>query len=438
MSPANNRSNHQDIAAPIAGFVDRNHCLSQLADLASASTYHPLAICWIVPDIVQPPEQNRKKSLSEAFLTLTAQRLHRQTGAGALWCRMSPDEFVCVLTNHDFDRTNQLATKLLNELQACLTPADQPLQGATSMGIAFLDSNENPYACLERAHQAMNTARRSGGNRIVVSGSEPLPGRTGVQLARHELVLENRLYRTIDEGRLTLHYQPCMDVNGCPVSIEALLRCEASGLSTADAIPIAEKTGLIVRLGEWSMLEAARMARRLSADNLSMPVSINISRAQLTAPRFSQMLHAALLCADASPQQFELELSESLLQDHSRTVQSNLRTVQAAGFNFVIDDFGSTHSCLANLKNITTTKIKLDRKFTAALPYDQRSLSVVTAMARLAAEFGTQIVAKGVETTTQLDALHQAGIYVTQGYLHAAPMPENELRTWLKIREKRI
>lgn len=433
--PSANASSHHPLTPPtLAGFVDRHHFLSQLAELARACTRQPLAILWMTPGRSQAPDRKLQPAFPEALLALIAQSLRQQSGEDALWCRMSADEFVCLSCELDFDHTHPLASRLLCELQMPVGLDDQQFQPAACLGIAFLDTGENPYACLERAEQAMHTARRSVTHRIVVSGSEPLPGRMGVHLERHELALESRLYQTIEQGGLSLDYQPCVDTTGRPVSVEALLRFDSAGLATGNVIPIAEKTGLIVRLGEWAMLEAARMARRLESGGAPLPVSVNISPAQLSAPRFPQMLQAALVCANISPQQLELELSESLLLDHSRTVQSNLRAMQEAGFNFVIDDFGGRHSCLVSLKNLTASRIKLDRKFIAALPYDRRALSVVTALAQLAGEFGMQVVAKGVETRAQLDALHRSGIYVTQGYLHAPPMAQDGLQAWLQQR----
>lgn len=400
-----------------------------LADYARKGGNHPLAILWVRTDIAQPadhPQQNQ-----QALPDLIGQCLPQQTGDHAQWCRMAPDEFVCLLHDHDFDRVNQLAATLLAQLREPLMPDDYPHRTGTSIGIALMDMNETAYACLERAEQAMHSARRGGGSRIVISGTEPVPGRMGIPLARHELELEHRLHQVLDRGGLSLDYQPCVDIHGNVLSVEALLRCAEPETAIGDTLPIAEKTGLIVRLGEWSLLEGARMARRLANNGMALPVSINVSRAQFAAPNFSRTLHAALMCANINPALFELELNESLLFDHSRTVQANLRAVQEAGIRMVIDDFGG-QACLTNLKNLSSNKIKLDRKFVASLPYDRRALSVLAAIARLGAEFGMQVVAKGVENTAQLDSLHQVGIYVTQGYLHAHPMPEAELKAWLK------
>ncbi len=403
--------------------------MTQLAILATPE--HPLAVIWIALDRFKRVNESLGHQGGDTFITQIAQRLRKNTGANAQWCRMAGDEFVCLLTDCDFDHTNEIAARLLREIETPLPVADLPLHPSASLGIAILAADENPYTCLERADQAMNTAKRAGGGRIVTSGSEPIPGRLGVHLARHELELENKLHLALDQGGLSLHYQPCLDTKGHIISVEALMRCTDHKLSPNEFIPIAEKTGLIVRLGEWGLLEGARCAQRLLAAGLRTPISINVSRAQFTTPRFAQTLHAALLCANVNPELIELELTESLFMDHSRTVQANLRAAHEAGVTFAIDDFGTGYSCLANLKDIKASKLKLDREFVVALPDDPRAFAVVKAIAQLGSELGMLVVAEGVENQAQLDALHEAGVDITQGYFHARPMPEPELLAWL-------
>ena len=197
---------------------------------------------------------------------------------------------------------------------------------------------------------------------------------------------------------------------------------------------MAEKTGLIIRLGEWSLLAGARQASHLAAAGHRTKVAINVSRAQLASPKFAQALHAALLCADVSPELIELELTESLFMDISETVQANLHAARKAGVGLAIDDFGTGYSCLANLKDIPATKLKLDRAFVVVLPHDRRAFAVVKAMAQLGRELGMTVVAEGVEDPAQIEALREAGADAIQGFVHARAMPEETLLQWLQQR----
>jgi len=255
-------------------------------------------------------------------------------------------------------------------------------------------------------------------------------------LPREELTVESMLHTALESGGLSLHYQPILRANGGVEAVEGLMRCSVDGesISPARFIPVAEKTGLITRLGEWSLLQGATCARRLHDLGHTTKVAINVSRVQLASSSFTQALHAALICSNVKPEHIELELTESLFMDISDTVQKNLRNAIFAGVSLAIDDFGTGYSCLANLKDIPARKLKLDRAFVMVLPHDQRALAVVRAIAQLGHELGMTVVAEGCERRDELDALLEAGMDAIQGFIHAKPMPEEELLTWLKER----
>jgi EAL domain-containing protein (putative c-di-GMP-specific phosphodiesterase class I) len=214
------------------------------------------------------------------------------------------------------------------------------------------------------------------------------------------------------------------------------MRCTVDGQAFPPAafIPVAEKTGLIIRLGEWCLSQGALFARRLEEAGFPLKVAVNISRAQLLSPHFSQALSSALIYAKVPAERLELELTESLFMDMSSTVQNNLCDVRAAGVSLAIDDFGTGYSCLANLKDIHASKLKLDRAFAAALPEDKRAYAIVKAMTRLGQELGMTVVAEGVETEAQMDALRRAHVDAAQGHLYASAMSDDTLLEWLRSR----
>jgi len=434
MTPALKQNMPKPAIDSATGFLDRNSCFAKIAQLASLSTPdQPLTLIWISLDRFKQINQSFGHHGGDEVIVQIAQRLKNKTGPRVEWCRMSGDEFLCIALN--YEDAEKLTDDLLHEIEAPLPLGDLLLHPSASLGMAQLSALEDPAECLERADRAMNTAKRAGGGRAITSGDEPLPGRMGVHLAHHELVVENKLHLALQQNALRLHYQPSVDADGRIISVEALMRCTGHDLSPAEFIPVAEKTGLIIKLGEWSLFEGAHFASRLARAGYSIPVSINVSRAQLATAHFSQALHSALLCSGVRPEQIELELTESLFMDNSMAIQENLRAAHRAGVNIAIDDFGTGYSCLANLKDIHAGKLKIDRAFVVALPEDKRALSVIRAIARLGDELGMQIVAEGVENQAQLDALKQAGIHTIQGYIHARPMPEESLLSWLANRK---
>lgn len=214
------------------------------------------------------------------------------------------------------------------------------------------------------------------------------------------------------------------------------MRCKVFGrkLTPDRFIPVAEKSGLIIRVGEWSLLQGARFAARLRDEGRPTKVAINVSRAQLTSPEFLPALHGALACANIGPELLELELTESLVMALDEVVQDNLRRVREAGVGLAIDDFGTGFSSLSSLKDLPATKLKLDRSFIRVLPEDRRALAVVKAATRMGRELGMVVVAEGVETEAQQRVLNDANVDAMQGFLLARPMPEDVLMDWLKLR----
>ena len=422
---------------PTTGFFERIGCLDLLTKLApQASPERPLALLWIDIDRFKQVNESFGHLGGDMVIAQIALRLRERTAGRAEWCRMGGDEFACIVPDSNLKHAQQLALDLLRGIETPMPFGDLLLRPSASIGIAILGASEDPFFCLERADRAMITAKREGGGRVVVSGEESAPGRLGVLLAREELEIENMLHVALESGGLNLHYQPIVGFDGRVEAVEALMRCTADGnvISPGKFIPVAEKTGLIIRLGEWSLLAGARLAHSLDEAGHPTKVAINVSRAQLASPKFSQALHAALLCSNARPDLIELELTESLFMDVSDIVQRNLQAALDAGVKLAIDDFGTGYSSLANLKDLPATKLKLDRAFITVLPYDRRAFSVVKAMALLGRELGMTVVAEGIEQQEQLDSLREAGVDAIQGYFHARPMPEEALLQWLQTR----
>jgi len=410
--------------------------MAQKLAIDSTASGKTFAVIWIDID--------RFKQINESFGHLggneiiknLAMRFRNRMSGRAELSRMGGDEFVLLVPKCDRSQAQQLAGELTSTVEEPITIDNLTLRPTASIGIAIHDAGEDSLVLLERADRAMSAAKTKGGGRIVCSGDEPIPGRLGIILAREELSIESKLHTALENGGLCLHYQPIIHAKGHVEAVEALMRCSVNGenIPPSQFIPVAEKTGLIIRLGEWSLLQGAMHARLLQDAGYQTKVAINVSRIQLISPKFTQALHAALICSNVKPELVELELTESLFMDISDTVQKNLKNASAAGVSLAIDDFGTGYSCLSNLKDISAGKLKLDRAFVTMLPEDRRALAVVRAMTQLGHELGMTIVAEGCETQEQIDALLDAGVDAIQGFFFARPMPEETLLPWLKNR----
>ena len=422
----------------LTGFLNRFGCIQTTMKLVASpmAEAKSLAVIWV--------DLDRFKQINESFGQLGGDELIKNLGlrfrnrvsGRAELARIGGDEFVFLVPHCDPALAQQLAGELASTVEEPLTIGNLTLRPTASIGIAIHDPGEDALALLDRADRAMFAAKNKGGNTIVSSGEEPIPGRLGITLAREELSIENSLHTALETGGFSLHYQPIIRADGSIEAAEALMRCSVGGenIPPGKFIPVAEKTGLVIRLGEWSLLQGAMHARLLQDAGYHTKVAINVSRAQLVSPKFTQALHAALVCSNVKPELVELELTESLFMDISDTVQKNLKNAIAAGVGLAIDDFGTGYSCLANLKDIPAKKLKLDRAFVTVLPEDKRALAVVRAMTQLGHELGMTIVAEGCETKEQIDALLDAGVDAIQGFFYARPMPEETLLPWLQSR----
>ncbi len=419
----------------LTSFLDRRGCLRTAVRLAESSRREkqPLAVLWLDLDRFKQVNESFGHLGGDVVIARIASRLNAALSGRAEVSRMGGDEFVFLIPGCDREQAEEIAAELLRAVAEPIEIGSIRIRPSGSVGIAVLDDHEDPLSFIERADRAMVEAKRLGGGRHVVSGDEQVPGRVGVLLAREELAIESQIHAALENGGLTLHYQPIIGLDGRIEAAEALMRCHIDGesLPPGKIIPVAEKTGLIVRLGEWSMLNAAQHARRLRDAGFPIKLAVNVSRAQLTAPRFVEALYAAIYYADVAPEMLELELTESLFMDISDVVQSNLLAARKAGVALAIDDFGTGYSCLANLKDIPATKLKLDRAFVCVLPEDRRSLAVVRAMTQLGRELGMTVVAEGVETQEQHDALCDVGVDAVQGFLYARPMGADALLDWV-------
>lgn len=425
----------------IAELLSRESCIRLATELVAQSSRSDtrLIALWIDLDRFLQVNQSFGYAGGDLMIRVIADRLRQVIGFDAYLGQMGADEFLCLVTAADMQTAIMLAQVMMTAIEIPIELGGLTLHPSAGIGIAALEPGEDALSLLQRADQAMLAAKRNGSKRWVVAGNEPsaVLGRT--TLAREDLDIESKLHTAIENGGLQLHYQPIVLPDGRIEAVEALMRCTVNGESIPPGrfIPVAEKTGLVTRLGEWTLSQGALFARHLRESGFPLKVAINVSRAQLLAPQFGQALNAALIYAQLEAQQLELELTESLFMDMSATVQENLYHARAAGVGLAIDDFGTGYSCLANLKDIHATKLKLDRSFTVVLPEDQRAFAIVKAMTNLGQELGMTVVAEGVETTAQQSALRQAGVNAIQGYLHARAMPGQALLAWLHEQRKK-
>jgi diguanylate cyclase (GGDEF)-like protein len=421
------------------GFLDRYSCLQLASDMVAQAeaSGQALALLWIDLDRFRQLNESFGYDVGDNIISLVAHRLKDKANGNIKFGRVGIDEFVCLAPDCDPESAEKLCIELMRAIEPPLTIGDFRVRVTASIGIATLEPEESAAELLERADWSKSTAKKQGGNRYVISGNEQIPSHMGIIQAREDLEVEYLLHTALDTGGLQLHYQPILGFHGDVLSVEALMRCTVNGKNIPPArfFPVAEKSGLIVRLGEWSLLQGTRQARDLNRAGTRTTVSINVSRGQLADAGFSNALNAAIVLAEVDPALIELEFSESIFMDESEVIQANLLAARKIGVSLAIDNFGTGFSCLSNLKDIPATKLKLGRAFMTSLSDDRRSLSVVKAMLQLGKDLGMTMIAEGVETKEQMEILRDLSVDGIQGYYYAKPMDVNVLSSWLADRE---
>ena len=260
-------------------------------------------------------------------------------------------------------------------------------------------------------------------------------GRNNYQFYSHEMTasayerlqMETRLRRAIEQKEFLLHYQPLVDARtNLPTGMEALIRWRAPDgelISPAEFIPLAEDTGLIVPIGKWVLETACRQLKQwhdAGHDYLTMPV--NVASRQFRDPTFIDTVQNAIASAGIAPGLLELEITESILLEHSDDTQRTLNDLKKLGVTLAIDDFGTGYSSLSYLKRFPIDRVKIDQSFIRDLASDADGLAIVRAIIALARAMHLSVIAEGVETEMQLALLQGEDCHDCQGFFFAQPM----------------
>ena len=299
--------------------------------------------------------------------------------------------------------------------------------GVDSGMVWFAQGQGDAEILMRQAESALYVAKSRGGG---LRAYEP---RHMVE-ARERLDMEIGLRRALERDELVLQFQPLMDLaTSRTFGVEALVRWRAPDglIAPGKFIPLAEKTGIIVQIGEWVMRRAAeRMKGWLDAGVELDTLSINLSPRQFERSDLVETVSGIISGSGLPFDKVELEITESVLMNQKDAV-AKLRQLRALGLRIAIDDFGTGHSSLAYLKDFPIHKLKLDRAFIKDLPGDSPGMQIAEAVIRLGHSLGLTVLAEGVETEAQASFLALAGCRYAQGFLFAEPMWEEDLLRFL-------
>jgi EAL domain-containing protein (putative c-di-GMP-specific phosphodiesterase class I) len=250
-------------------------------------------------------------------------------------------------------------------------------------------------------------------------------------------LLELDLREAIDRDGLEVFFQPLIDVaTGQISSCEALARWshETRGyVSPTDFIPIAEETGLVLRLGEFVLRKACTEAASWPTP---LRIAVNLSVVQFRSGKLPEMVATVLADTGLDPSRLELEITESVLIEDKEEALATLQSLRAQGVRISLDDFGTGYSSLAYLSSFPFDRIKIDRSFVREVNSKPESAAVIRAIAGLAATLGMCTTAEGVENIAELDWLREQGCGEVQGFLFSAPVPSKDLKLLLGMKRR--
>ncbi len=361
----------------------------------------------------------------DEFLRMMVERLSSQLRDDDYLARVSSDEFVVVPSAPmDEEIADLVARRVLDLVSRPTLIGSLTVSRGASIGVAWGTPGETTgLDLLGNARGAADQARADGGNGVVVAYTEEIRRAAGIRTD-----IELRLRSAIDDGSLTLLYQPEVDLRtSAVVGAEALVRWRhpTRGLLQPDSfIEIAESTNMAGQLGQWVLDAAcAQLARWLEVDSYDgFTLRVNVSPAQLISIDFVDVVASTLDRHGVAGDRICLELTEHAVVSDVPGALASLGGLKQLGVQVAIDDFGTGYSSLGQLKAVPVDVVKIDRGFVRDLGVDGGDHAIVAAIVGLAKAFGLDLVAEGVQTPLAARTLVELGCFRAQGYLLGRPM----------------
>ncbi|NQD38453.1 EAL domain-containing protein [Permianibacter sp. IMCC34836] len=366
-------------------------------------------------------------AVGDDLLQQAAIRLQKQLRGNDTISRFGGDEFILLIPDL---RSAQNAEEVAKKLQQVMSPPfsspSGPINLSLSIGISlFPDDAADPETMMRHADVAMYRAKKEG--------------RDCFRFFSHDLEeqvllrqrLEAHLREALTNNRLEVFYQTKVQMKtGEIVGAEALIRMRDAGgqlISPAQFIPLAEETGLIETLDKLVLEQACSQIAKWSEAGKAIKVSVNISARHFGSGLLPNVVADVLTRTGIAPSLLELEITESSLMGNIDSAQTSLSELKALGVCLSIDDFGTGYSSLAYLKRFSVDTVKIDKSFIHDMLADKSDLAIVKAIITLSETLGLGMIAEGVETQEQADALIEMGCLFGQGFLYCRPAPPDQL-----------
>lgn len=379
------------------------------------------ALLFIDLNRFKPINDTLGHGVGDLLLQQVAARLHGALRGEDVVARLGGDEFVIALFDiARREHAGTVAEKVRELLDEPFHIHNQEFRVGAAIGISvFPEDGDNTDDLLRLADIAMYRAKQTGDGHAFYNHEMN-------RRALDRLRIEAGLRHALAAGELFLQYQPKVEIaSGRIVGAEALVRWRRSGndvVPPGDFIPVAEESGLVVRIGAWVLDAACAQASAWRAQGLPpLKIAVNLSAREF-APALSQRVQEVLNRYGLPPSWLELEITESMLTHSTDGVIRMMGELAGLGIALSLDDFGTGFSSLSYLKRFPIDALKIDRSFVTGIPDDANDCAIAGAILSMARQLNLRVVAEGVETPAQLEFLKARGCDDVQGYIFAAPV----------------
>ena len=360
--------------------------------------------------------------VGDFVISSVAKRLNNIIDDRVTLARVGGDEFACLLTAEDSHvGADVVAAEFLKTAREPIEIDGISHQLSLSIGISFYPQDAvNAEEMMRHADTAMYRAKSKGKDRFSFFSND-------LQRAMHNrLDMELKLRRAIEANSLAVYLQPKYDFESKQVvGAESLVRLiDENGevISPDQFIPLAEETGLIHQLGKQVLQKSCEFVASCSPHTSDFKIAVNVAAKQLENPNFAAEVQAIIKGAGIAPESIELEVTESALMHDFEQTRLILESLSALNVTLALDDFGTGYSSLSYLRQFPLNVLKIDRSFVIDMDDEQQALDIVTAIVRLALSLNMTIVAEGIETMSQFNALQALGCHLGQGYFLHKPI----------------
>lgn len=413
----------------LTGLPNRHAYTKKITELVNSEDKESsFALVFMDLDNFKTVNDSLGHTLGDMLLKYVTQRLKDELPGYEEFYRFGGDEFVLLFSNTQGKEVVENSVLKIHEiLKKPFKLKNYEVYTTVSIGISiYPEDATDAETLLRNADVAMYDAKQSGRSNYSFYSTIML------NVSANRLILESELYKALKKNELFLLFQPqiLLDEEKM-VGVEALIRWNhpVNGLiSPLEFIPIAEKNGLIIPIGEWIIDQACNQLALWKDTNMrDMSISINISAKQLLHQDLYTYIEAAIEKTNIDGRLLELEVTESVVMENINQTVKILSKLKKLGVSISIDDFGTGYSSLSYLKKLPIDKLKIDREFIKGIPTDKDDVAITNAIISMSKSLSLKIVAEGPETKEHIDFLHNAKCDIAQGFYYSKPIPISEV-----------